>query len=107
VAAVYVALGEIIWAQKAYEERSDYMVYLQTEPLFDSLRADEFLLSVFYTLGAPRDPAKKSFARGYSFGSSFPPFKDEGIQKRADRYMLPWAGRPKRRSPLNQKGNAR
>ena len=44
LAGVYAALDEndkaITWAQKAYEERSDYMVYLKTEPAVDSLRSD-------------------------------------------------------------------
>ena len=44
VAAVYSALGEsdpsIRWIEKAFEERSDYMIYLQTEPSVDGLRSD-------------------------------------------------------------------
>jgi TolB-like protein/DNA-binding winged helix-turn-helix (wHTH) protein/Flp pilus assembly protein TadD len=44
VAAVYAALDEndqaMTWVQKAYDERSDYIVYLRTEPSFDSLRSD-------------------------------------------------------------------
>lgn len=44
VAAVYAALNEndqaMTWVQKVYDERSDYIVYLRTEPSFDSLRAD-------------------------------------------------------------------
>jgi len=39
-----LALGDndhgMTWVQKAYEERSDYMVYLKTEPAFDRLRPD-------------------------------------------------------------------
>ena len=43
-AAIYAALGDndraMQWLEKAYQERSDYMMYLKTEPAFDSLRAD-------------------------------------------------------------------
>jgi tetratricopeptide (TPR) repeat protein len=44
IAAVYAALGEsdpsIRWITKAFEERSDYMIYLRTEPSVDGLRSD-------------------------------------------------------------------
>jgi TolB-like protein/DNA-binding winged helix-turn-helix (wHTH) protein len=44
VAAVYAALGEsdasIRCIKKAFEERSDYMIYLRTEPSVDGLRSD-------------------------------------------------------------------
>jgi TolB-like protein/DNA-binding winged helix-turn-helix (wHTH) protein/Tfp pilus assembly protein PilF len=44
VAAIYAALGEsdqtIKWIEKAYEERSDYMIYLMTEPSLDGVRSD-------------------------------------------------------------------
>ena len=44
IAEVYAALGEgdrsIRWIQKAYEERSDYMVYLKTEPSVDGFRSN-------------------------------------------------------------------
>jgi TolB-like protein/DNA-binding winged helix-turn-helix (wHTH) protein/Tfp pilus assembly protein PilF len=44
LAAIYWALGDrneaITWVQKAYDERSDYMLYLKTDPWFDSLRSD-------------------------------------------------------------------
>ena len=43
-AVVYAALGEkdqaMEWTRRAYDERSDYMVYLRTEPWADSLRSD-------------------------------------------------------------------
>jgi tetratricopeptide (TPR) repeat protein len=43
MAAIYAALGEsapsIRWIEKAYEERSDYMIYLRTEPSLDGLRS--------------------------------------------------------------------
>ena len=44
VAAVYAALGEseqsMRWIEKAFQERSDYMIYLRTEPSVDGLRSD-------------------------------------------------------------------
>lgn len=44
VAAIYTALGEhdkaLDWLQRGYDERSDYMIYLRTEPWADSLRSD-------------------------------------------------------------------
>jgi TolB-like protein/DNA-binding winged helix-turn-helix (wHTH) protein/Tfp pilus assembly protein PilF len=43
-AAIWAALGDkdrgIEWTRKAVEERSDYMVYLKTEPWADPLRSD-------------------------------------------------------------------
>ena len=43
-AVVHAALGQkdqaIEWTRRAYDERSDYMVYLRTEPWADSLRSD-------------------------------------------------------------------
>lgn len=45
IASIYAALGDINhtirWIQKAYEERSDYMVYLRTEPSVDAFRSDK------------------------------------------------------------------
>jgi TolB-like protein/DNA-binding winged helix-turn-helix (wHTH) protein/Tfp pilus assembly protein PilF len=44
VAAIYASLGasdqSMSWIEKAYEERSDYMIYLSTEPSLDGLRSD-------------------------------------------------------------------
>ena len=43
-AIVYVGLGEIDqsleWLQRAYQERSQFMIYLDTDPRLDSLRTD-------------------------------------------------------------------
>ena len=43
-AAVYAVMGDKVqalkWTRQAYDERSDYMVYLKTEPWADSLRSD-------------------------------------------------------------------
>ena len=44
VALVHAGLGDrdqaLAWLDKAYAERSDYMPYLQLEPMLDSLRSD-------------------------------------------------------------------
>jgi adenylate cyclase len=44
IAAIYAGLGEkdqaFAWLEKAYEERSDGLVYLKAEQRFDSLRSD-------------------------------------------------------------------
>jgi TolB-like protein/Tfp pilus assembly protein PilF len=44
VAVIYIALGEkdraFEWLQKAYEERSESLVYLKVEPMLDPLRSD-------------------------------------------------------------------
>ncbi len=44
VAAIYAGLGEteeaFEWLERAYEERSSYLVYLNLEPPFESLRSD-------------------------------------------------------------------
>jgi len=43
-AIIYVGLGEIDqsleWLQRAYQERSQFMIYLDTDPRLDSLRTD-------------------------------------------------------------------
>jgi len=44
VALIYIGLGDkdqaFTWLDKAYEERCEYLVYLPTEPMADSLRND-------------------------------------------------------------------
>jgi len=58
VAAVYAALGEsdpsVQWIEKAFEERSDYMIYLRTEPSVDGLRSDARFQELLKLLGASR-----------------------------------------------------
>jgi len=61
IAAIYTALGEpdqsIRWIQKAFEERSDYMVYLRTEPSIDAFRSNpkfQNLLKLIASAPAPR-----------------------------------------------------
>jgi len=44
IALIYTGLGEkdqaMVWLEKAYDDRSSYMVYLKAEPMLDSLRSD-------------------------------------------------------------------
>jgi TolB-like protein/Tfp pilus assembly protein PilF len=44
IAAIYVGLGEndqaFEWLQRAYEERSIFLIFLKVEPMFDPLRSD-------------------------------------------------------------------
>jgi hypothetical protein len=44
VALIYIGLGEkdqaFAWLDKAYAERSDFLVYLPTDPMADPLRSD-------------------------------------------------------------------
>jgi tetratricopeptide (TPR) repeat protein len=44
IAMIYAGLGEkdqaIAWLEKAYDDRSSYMVYLKVEPMLDNLRSD-------------------------------------------------------------------
>ena len=43
-AVIFAGLGEkdkaLEWLQKSYEDRSAYLVYLNVEPIWDSLRSD-------------------------------------------------------------------
>ena len=44
LAVIHVALGEkdqaFDWMQKAFEDRSAWLVYLKVDPLFDPVRSD-------------------------------------------------------------------
>ena len=44
VAVIYIAMGEkdqaFDWIQKAYDDRSAWLVYLKVDPLFDNMRQD-------------------------------------------------------------------
>jgi TolB-like protein/thioredoxin-like negative regulator of GroEL len=57
VAAVYAALGEkeraFEWLERAYEERTTWMVYLGTSPQFDSLRSDPRFADLLRRVGLP------------------------------------------------------
>jgi TolB-like protein/tetratricopeptide (TPR) repeat protein len=55
VALIYIGLGNrneaFAWLDKAYEERSEYLVYLPTEPMADPLRSDPRFLALLERLG--------------------------------------------------------
>jgi TolB-like protein/DNA-binding winged helix-turn-helix (wHTH) protein/Flp pilus assembly protein TadD len=55
VATVYAALGEheqaFAWLERAYTERSEYMVWLKTDPRLNSLRADPRFADLLQRVG--------------------------------------------------------
>ena len=60
VAAIYAAMGDkdrgIEWTRKAFDERSDYMVYLRTEPWADSLRSDPRFRQIVESVASAKAP---------------------------------------------------
>jgi serine/threonine-protein kinase len=58
VALIYLALGEkqtaIQWLEKAYSERSDFMIYLAVDPRLDSVRADPQFADLTRRVGLPQ-----------------------------------------------------
>jgi tetratricopeptide (TPR) repeat protein len=60
-ALVYIGLGErneaFRWLNKAYDERSDYLVYLRSEPWTDPLRSDPRFTAFINRLGFPTGQA--------------------------------------------------
>ena len=58
LAGVYSAWGDanqsLKWLRKAYDERSDYVVYLKTDPWADSLRSDPRFQKLLQQIGPPR-----------------------------------------------------
>ncbi len=57
VAAIYAALGEkdqgFQWLNKAYNERSDYVVYLRRDPMSDPGRSDPRFQDMMHRIGLP------------------------------------------------------
>jgi len=57
VALIYVALGEndqaFWWLRKAYEERSDSLIYLNTDPELDDIRSDRRFAELVLRVGLP------------------------------------------------------
>ncbi len=55
IAAIYAGLDEkdqaLSWLDKAYEERSDYLVYLKVDPMADSLRASSRFQALLQRVG--------------------------------------------------------
>ncbi|MEW6128772.1 MAG: protein kinase [Acidobacteriota bacterium] len=56
-AIIYLGLGDknltFEWLEKAYEERSGFLVFLNVEPMFDSLRDDERFIDLIDRIGIP------------------------------------------------------
>jgi tetratricopeptide (TPR) repeat protein len=68
---IYTGLGQkeqaLEWLEKAYDERSDLLVYLKVDPIFDSLRSEPRYGKLFQRMGladktAARDQAIHSVA---------------------------------------------
>ena len=55
IAVIYTGLGDkdraLAWLEKAYEHRSIPLVFLQQEPVFDSLRSDRRFQQLLHRLG--------------------------------------------------------
>lgn len=55
IARIYAGLGEkergFEWLQKAYEDRSDHLLWLGVDPTFDSLRADQRFAELLRRVG--------------------------------------------------------
>jgi predicted nucleic acid-binding protein len=58
IAEIYRGLGEIDrtfeWLEKAYEARSDWLVWLGVEPALDGLRSDPRFTDLMRRVGLPR-----------------------------------------------------
>jgi hypothetical protein len=58
IAMIYTGLGEkdqaLAWLEKAYDDRSSYMVYLKVEPIFDSLHSDPRFVDLIRRVGLPQ-----------------------------------------------------
>ncbi|HNC47058.1 MAG TPA: tetratricopeptide repeat protein, partial [Acidobacteriota bacterium] len=55
IAKVYIGLGEkdqaLVWLEKAFEKRSDHLVFVKVDPVWDSLRADPRFTSLMQRIG--------------------------------------------------------
>jgi len=54
-AIIYIGLGEsknaIIWLEKAYENRTSNLIYLNTDPIYDPLRSDPRFVEIVKKMG--------------------------------------------------------
>ena len=61
-AAVYTGLGDknqaFLWLNKAYQERTDYLIYLNVEPMADPLRSDARFQDLVRRIGLPQKVAE-------------------------------------------------
>jgi Predicted integral membrane protein len=59
VALVNMGLGDkekaFVWLNKAYEERSHWLVWLRSDPRWDSIRTDKRFIELVNRVGLPRD----------------------------------------------------
>ena len=57
IAIIYVGLGEkeqaFSWLEKAYEDRSTWLIFLKVEPRFDPLRSDPRFQSLLRRMNFP------------------------------------------------------
>ena len=57
MALVYLGLGDkdqvFAWLEKAHQERSNYLIYLNVEPLVDGLRDDPRFAALLQKVGVP------------------------------------------------------
>lgn len=57
VALIYIGLGErgeaFTWLEKAYEARSDSLIWLNIDPRLDSLRTDPRFIDLMLRVGLP------------------------------------------------------
>ncbi len=58
IAAIYIGMGDkdqaVSWLQKAFEERSGFLVHLEWDPRFDALRPDPRFQDLLRRVGLPR-----------------------------------------------------
>jgi tetratricopeptide (TPR) repeat protein len=54
IALIYIGLGEhdraLDWLERAYQDRSAYMVYAKTDPMLDPLRSDPQFISLLHRM---------------------------------------------------------
>ena len=58
IAMIYVGLDEkddaFAWLEKAYQERSFFLLFIKTDPMMDSLRSDSRLTDLMRRVGFPQ-----------------------------------------------------